>query len=210
MLTRVFCATDRLLSVLLPLIERIFVGVLRRLYSKLFVIRGSAGCRRFEVGTGNAFNVPVRGEGPGTLIIGSKNSFGYRPAPRQGSGRILLQARGLGAEIRIGNGCASSNNISIIATQLISIGDDCLIGDNVVITDSDAHEIDPVLRASGPGPSKPVFIGKNVWLGSRVMVMKGVTIGDNSVIGAMSLVNKSIPPNCVAAGNPAKVLRNLE
>lgn len=55
----------------------------------------------------------------------------------------------------------------------------------------------------------PVTIGNNVWLGSRVMILKGVSIGDNSVIGASSVVTKPIPANCIAAGNPAKIIRYI-
>lgn len=79
----------------------------------------------------------------------------------------------------------------------------------MVVIDSDFHEIDPDLRKRSTGPSEAVNIGDNVWLGSRSIVLKGVTIGDNSVVDAMSLVNKSIPANCVAAGNPAKVIRKI-
>ncbi len=57
---------------------------------------------------------------------------------------------------------------------------------------------------------KPVRIGNNVWIGSRVMVLKGASIGDNSVIAAMSVVTSAIPANCVAAGVPAKVIRKIE
>jgi maltose O-acetyltransferase len=60
------------------------------------------------------------------------------------------------------------------------------------------------------GTIKPVSIGNNVWIGSRVMILKGASIGDNSVIAAMSVVTSAIPANCVAAGVPAKVIRKIE
>jgi maltose O-acetyltransferase len=103
-----------------------------------------------------------------------------------------------------------NNNTALCALQSIVIGEDCLIGDMVGIYDADFHEISPATRTRSPGPVKPVTIGNNVWIGSRTVVLKGVTIGDNSVIGAMSLVTKSIPPNCVAAGNPARIIRSIE
>ena len=97
-----------------------------------------------------------------------------------------------------------------MANDCIAIGNKCQIGDLVAIYDSDFHEISPATRNRSTGPSAPVRIGNNVWLGSRVMVLKGVAIGDNSVIAAMSVVTKSVPPNSLAAGIPAKVIRSIE
>lgn len=115
-----------------------------------------------EVGDRVTFNVPVRGAGLGSLIIGKGNTFGYSAAHRLGTGEILLEARDLGAEVLIGESNWFSNNISIIANQRISIGDGCQIGDMVAIYDSDFHEIDPQRRKSSQGPSSPVTIGNNV------------------------------------------------
>ena len=165
--------------------------------------------RKLEIGPGTVFNVPVRSHGTGTLIIGADNMFGFVPAPRMGCGEILLQPRDEIAQIHIGNHNAFSNNVSLVAIGKISLGNGCLIGDQVTIFDSDAHEINPLTRTRSVGPVKPVIIGNNVWLGSRVMVLKGVTIGDNSVIAAMSVVTKPVPANCVAAGNPAKIIRSI-
>jgi len=78
------------------------------------------------------------------------------------------------------------------------------------IYDCDSHEVDPKFRRRSVGPIEPVIIGDNVWFGSRVQVLRGVSIGDNSVIGAGSVVVQSIPANCVAAGVPAKVIRTFE
>jgi maltose O-acetyltransferase len=80
----------------------------------------------------------------------------------------------------------------------------------VAIVDADFHEINPATRDNSAGEVRPVTIGNNVWIGSRVMVLKGASIGDNSVIAAMSVVTSAIPANCVAAGIPAKVIRHLE
>jgi maltose O-acetyltransferase len=166
--------------------------------------------KRLIVGKQVRFNVPVRGEGEGTLIIGDRNMLGFRPAPRLGTGEILLQARNPEAGIVIGEANAFSNNVSIVANQQITIGDRCLIGDLVSIYDCDFHEINPVSRNRSAGLTKPVIIGNNVWLGGRVIVLKGVAIGDNSVIAAASVVTKPIPANSIAAGNPAKVIRLIQ
>ena len=205
-MTRLICSCGRKFSWLLACIERLFHGFHRRCCAVWFLFQAGARCRRLSVGPENHFNVPVRGESPGSLEIGPGNSFGYRPAPRFGSGRILLQGRGPDSEIVIGSRNSFSNNISVIATRKITIGNDCLIGDQVLIVDSDFHAVDRDLRKQSTGPSEPVRIGNNVWLGSRVIVLKGVSIGDNSVIGAMSLVKHSIPANSIAAGIPARII----
>lgn len=189
--------------------EKLILVVRRWTYENWFVFREGRRCRLLELGPGNCFNVPVRNEGVGALTIGSDNVFGFRPAPRFGSGQILLQARRQDSHLLIGSRNVFSNNVSVIATKKISVGDSCKFGDQVCIFDSDFHQIVPYLREATPGPSEPVYIGNNVWLGSRVMVMKGVTIGENTVIGAMSLVITPIPSNCVAGGNPAKVIRHV-
>jgi acetyltransferase-like isoleucine patch superfamily enzyme len=101
------------------------------------------------------------------------------------------------------------NNVSIIAKQRITIGNSCLIGDQVMIYDSDFHNVDPRMRRNADPPTAEVRIEDNVWIGSRAMVLKGVTIGRNTVIGAMSLVIRSVPSDCVAAGVPARVIRHI-
>ncbi len=175
-----------------------------------FLYLGKLRCKRVDIGYGNYFEVPVRGDGSGILSIGSNNGFGFKKAPRFSKGEILIQARHRESYLEIGSHNIFSNNVSIIATEKIIIGNDCLIGDRVTIVDSDFHAIDPLFRKKKAGPSKPVNIGNNVWIGTGAMVLKGVVIGDNSVIGAMSLVNKSIPADCIAAGNPARVIRRIE
>lgn len=153
--------------------------------------------------------VPIRFGVSGAVVLEENVCLGYRPAPRIGSGEILLQTRGQG-KIRIGRGTAMSNNISIIATESIEIGEKCLIGDLVTIMDSDFHRLDPAERWQGSDPAGPVRLGRNVWLGSRVLVLKGVSIGDNTVVAAGAVVSKSLPPNVLAAGVPARVIRELK
>jgi acetyltransferase-like isoleucine patch superfamily enzyme len=95
----------------------------------------------------------------------------------------------------------------------ITIGRNCLLSSDVSIRDNDGHPLDPERRARGQAISaesaRPVTIGDNVWLGRGCRVLKGVTIGNNSVVGIGSVVNKDVPANCVAAGNPAKVIREF-
>ncbi|MCX6924177.1 MAG: acyltransferase [Verrucomicrobia bacterium] len=97
---------------------------------------------------------------------------------------------------------------TVAAAQSITIGNEVLCGANVTITDTDWHGIRPDERRKA-GQSAPVVIEKNAWLGLNVVVLKGVTIGENSIISAGSVVNKSIPPNVIAGGMPAAPIRPL-
>ena len=105
--------------------------------------------------------------------------------------------------LKIGNDCGFSGT-SIWCFKEIVIGNNVRCGANTLIMDGDAHFEDP--RTS---PPKAITIEDNVFLGANVVVKKGVTIGKNSVIGMNSIVTKSIPANCVAVGNPCKVIKQL-
>lgn len=107
------------------------------------------------------------------------------------------------AEIVIGNDCGFSGTV-VAAALSIRIGNNVRCGANTLITDTDWHTDDP--RTS---PNAPVCIHNNVWLGYNVKVLKGVTIGENSLIGACSVVTKNIPANVIAAGNPCRVIRAI-
>ena len=122
---------------------------------------------------------------------------------------MLLQARNAASTIEIGDSNHLSNNVTVIALERIKIGNNCLIGDSVAIYDSDFHPVAALQRKNGNGLIASVIIQDNVWIGSRSIILKGVTIGSNSVIGAMSLVTKSVPPNSIYGGVPAKLLSKL-
>lgn len=107
------------------------------------------------------------------------------------------------AVVIIGNHSGFSGTV-IGAFKSITLGNNVLCGANTLITDSDWHLDDP-----RSGETKPVNIENNVWLGEGVKVLKGVTIGMNTVIGAGSVVTKDIPANTIAAGNPCKVIKHL-
>ena len=99
-------------------------------------------------------------------------------------------------------------NLTCVDDAAIYVGDDTMFAPNVVITTTN-HTINPELREKRMQYVKPVHIGKNVWIGSGAVILPGVTIGDNSVIGAGSIVTKDIPANVVAVGNPCRVLREI-
>lgn len=121
--------------------------------------------------------------------------------------RITTNRRG--AKIVIGDNVGMSA-VTISAFEHIEIGEQTLVGGNVLITDSDWHPLDPLHRHdNSKAATKPVVIGKNVFIGTRAIILKGSVIGDNSVIGAGSVVSGDIPANVVACGNPCKVIRNI-
>lgn len=115
---------------------------------------------------------------------------------------------------KIGSGC------KIQSVNSVEIGDYTAIADNVFISDNNNHPVSPSFRlymrktAENDDSRKwkhsanaPIVIGKNCWIGQNVRIQKGVSIGDNSVIAANSIVTKDIPANCIAGGNPAKILK---
>ena len=119
-----------------------------------------------------------------------------------------LHANWGGKFVHLGNHVYANFNLTLVDDTHIYIGDRTKLGPNVVIATA-GHPIVPELRMQGLQFNMPVHIGKNCWLGSGVLVMPGVTIGDNSVIGAGSVVTRDIPANVVAVGNPCKVLRPI-
>ncbi len=154
-------------------------------------------------------SVPLSCNGSGNVTLQESVSLGFRKAPITGQGTILLQARYKESSIIIGARTRTSNNICLICCSKITVGENCKIGDQVAIYDSDFHEINPENRSTNQGVVSPVTIGNNVWLGSRVIVLKGVTIGDHSVVAAGAVVTKSIPPRSLAGGVPARVIRDI-
>lgn len=105
------------------------------------------------------------------------------------------------AVLMIGNKCSFSG-VSIRCFERITLGNNVRVGANCLIIDGDAHQDDP-----RSGKNRPIVIENNVWLGANVVVKKGVRIGRNSVIGMNSVVNKDIPANCIAIGNPCVVIK---
>lgn len=116
------------------------------------------------------------------------------------------------AVISIGNNCGMSSPI-IWCHKKVTIGNNVKLGANVIIIDTDAHNLDYLKRRDSNtdfGNEKEVKIGDDVLIGMNCIVLKGVSIGDRSVIGAGSVVTTSIPSDCIAAGNPAKIIRKNE
>lgn len=123
--------------------------------------------------------------------------------------RVLIYGSGT---VTVGSN-VSLNGPWIGCERSITIGDECLISD-CAIADSDYHNLEPHLRHCPPGPkvSAPIVIERNVWIGARATVMKGVNIGADSAVGLGCVVRKSVPPGVVVIGNPQQIVKhfNLE
>lgn len=113
-----------------------------------------------------------------------------------------------GYNIRIGENFFSNFNCTILDVGVVTIGDDVLLGPNVSLFTVN-HVQDLQGRKEGLEYAKPINIGNNVWIGGDVVVLPGVTIGENTIIGAGSVVTKDIPANVIAVGNPCKVVKEL-
>ena len=113
-----------------------------------------------------------------------------------------------GKKVHFGNRVYANFNLTLVDDEAIYVGDDVKFGPNVTVCTA-AHPILPALRRKAYQFNLPVSIGNCVWIGTGAVILPGVTIGDNSVIGAGSVVTKDIPANVVAVGNPCRVLRPI-
>ena len=113
-----------------------------------------------------------------------------------------------GKHVHLGKYVYANFNLTCVDDTHIYIGDNTMLGPNVILAAA-GHPVLPSLRKQGYQYNMPVRIGKNCWLGAGVIVLPGLTIGDNTVVGAGSVVTKDLPPNVVAVGNPCRVLREI-
>ena len=116
---------------------------------------------------------------------------------------------GFGYNVEAGDRFFANNNCVFVDPGKIRFGDDVKIGPQCGFYTA-LHPLNPELRATGAETAKPIQVGNNVWFGGGVKVLPGVTIGDNAVIGAGSVVTQDIPANVLAYGNPCRVIRSLD
>jgi acetyltransferase-like isoleucine patch superfamily enzyme len=116
-------------------------------------------------------------------------------------------------ELKIGDGSFLGHLCDLRIAKSITIGRHCLIAAGVTIADYDGHPLDALARRNGATSPitevHPVTIGDDVWIGHGAVVLKGVTVGDRAVIGAHAIVTRDVPADCLAVGNPARVVRDL-
>jgi acetyltransferase-like isoleucine patch superfamily enzyme len=155
----------------------------------------------------------ARLEGPVSLIGGLFPLLKVQGTMNVGSGTIWqgvswrteIHVAATGA-LEVGAGTFINQGVTIAAHEAIIIGGDCLIGEHAAIHDTTFHPVSP----GRPVKKVRVRIGRNVWLGHRVIVLPGVEIGDHSIVGAGAVVSRTLPPRCVAAGVPARVLSTFD
>ena len=109
--------------------------------------------------------------------------------------------------VRVGDHVLINPGARIVSAEAIEIGDNCMLAMHCHLSDADWH--DTHHRIYAPGKTAAIKLGSNVWLGDSVKVLKGVTIGDNTIVGAGAVVTKDLPANVMAGGNPARVLQAL-
>jgi galactoside O-acetyltransferase len=146
---------------------------------------------------------PVLLNGNGKIVFGKNVQIGVLNSPNFYSHYTYLEARNEESSISIGDNTSINNSFSAVAFSNITIENDVLIGVNCSIMDTDGHNLE-INDRNNQNP-----ISKNVFIGDNVAILKGVTIGENSVIGNGSIVTKNIPRNVIASGNPANIIRNL-
>jgi maltose O-acetyltransferase len=145
---------------------------------------------------------PVRIQGSGTLRIDQGVALGSILAGAHGR-PILFQPRFPNAEISLGREAQIMNGCQFIAFERIEIGSRCAIGPDCLLMDNDGHEIDPERRQE-PGKTAPILLGENVWLGTRVTILKGVRVGRDAIVGSGAVVTKDVADGDIVVGNPAR------
>jgi acetyltransferase-like isoleucine patch superfamily enzyme len=195
--------------------ERVFINTIPECIGKFSLLFYKLLYRNLHIGKHvRCWGKPIIAKSPDSFISFGNNVRIGSDFLRAGIAlfsRCKIQAYSQ-AKISIGNNCALTGTSITCRTTSIRIGDGTIIGPNVIIVDSDFHSIWPPENRTysmGYENDRSVVIGRNVWIGLNSIILKGVTIGDNSVIAAGSIVVKDIPANVVAAGNPASVIKSL-
>jgi acetyltransferase-like isoleucine patch superfamily enzyme len=148
-----------------------------------------------------------------TIRLGRKVLLNSRPSANvlYLARPCLLAAMAPAARIVIGDG-AGLSGATLVAAVEIEIGDRTMIGAEALVVDNDFHPLDPAQRAVHPtagAAAKPVRIGKDVFIGTRAIILKGVSVGDGAVVGAGAVVAKDVAPGEIVAGNPARVVGSV-
>jgi acetyltransferase-like isoleucine patch superfamily enzyme len=173
-----------------------------------FAIHGIAWGKDWQV-----FGMPIiqRFRGSAIILGNGINLRSWRSTnPLTPNHPVVLATRTKSAVIRVGDDCGLTG-ATLVAAERVEIGNRVLLGANVTIVDTDFHPLNPEERKTNPSNGKhlPVIIEDDVFIGMNSLVLKGVTIGRGSVVGAGSVVTRNIEPGVIVAGNPARVIRSL-
>jgi acetyltransferase-like isoleucine patch superfamily enzyme len=185
--------------------------VARELFQRprIWKFRAASNCKR--VHGRPIVHQPLLLLGLGEISFGESVELGWPTSPHFWTGYCHLEATHPGSAIELGTAVQLNNNAFLKSEgEGIRIGAHGLLGSDVKIFDSDFHELDPRRRRGGTPRTGPVELHENVFVGEGSIILKGVSIGRDSVIGAGSVVSSSIPEGVIAAGNPARVVRELE
>ncbi len=159
---------------------------------------------RVQFGPGFQANRKLVIRGPGRVVFGADvNAWAHEE-------RNVIITFSPDVTIRIGSR-VRLNGVGLMAKGGITIGDHCILGSTLLV-DTDFHSLrrDRATNPHAPVLSAPISIGDNVWLAGQTVVLKGVTIGANSVVGFRAVVTRDVPADVVVAGNPARVVRQLD
>jgi len=168
--------------------------------------------RQLDIGAGwTCYGLPIiQKHRDSTIKIGTRMSLrsSVRSNPLGPNHPVIISTRRTGSILRIGDDFGMTGG-SLVVDEQITIGNRVWVGANTIITDTDFHPIDPELRQLDPLNAKtaPIIIGDDVFIGMNTLILKGVTIGERSVIGAGSVVTRDVPSNSIVAGNPARIIK---
>jgi acetyltransferase-like isoleucine patch superfamily enzyme len=153
---------------------------------------------------------PVLFVGSGEVILGDGVQFGWKTSPLFYTGYCHVEVTGPAARIELGDRSEFNNNTLLKSEGAgIRVGADGLFGPHVEVFDSNFHDLHPDRRHGGTPTMAPVDVGRNVFVGMSVKILKGVTVGDDAVIGAGAVVSSSVPAGVIVAGNPARIVGEL-
>ena len=162
---------------------------------------------RVEIGSDIRITTPLRFQGLGHISVGRHCAIGEPNAGALGE-PVVLHARHPESELIIEDSVFITNGATLVARDRIHIGERAMIGARVMVLDSTFHRIAPEERWE-PDKPKAVSIGKRVMVFPNSMVLKGVTIGDDAIVGAATIVLKDVAPGDIVGGNPAVVIGNV-